>query len=73
MEGFPCEAYYDRIGSNICRLRRERHMTQERLAEAADRHYPTMTMDELCALPPASSRLPPVTGEFLEKMGGSLS
>ena len=35
MEGFPCEAYYYRIGSNIRRLRRERQMTQEKLAEAA--------------------------------------
>ena len=35
MEGFPCETYYYRIGSNIRRLRRERHMTQEGLAEAA--------------------------------------
>lgn len=35
MEKFPCEAYYDRIGRNIRRLRREKHMTQERLAEAA--------------------------------------
>ena len=35
MEGFPCEAYYYRIGSNVRRLRREKHMTQEKLAEAA--------------------------------------
>lgn len=35
MESFPCDAYYYRIGSNIRRLRRERQMTQEGLAEAA--------------------------------------
>lgn len=35
MEEFPCETYYYRIGSNVRRLRQEKHMTQEKLAEAA--------------------------------------
>ena len=35
MEELPCEAYYHRIGRNIRRLRREKRMTQEMLAEAA--------------------------------------
>lgn len=36
MEDFWCGAYYDRIGSNIRRIRTERGMTQEQLAEKTD-------------------------------------
>ena len=35
MEGFPCEAYYYRIGSSIRRNRQKKGLTQEELAEAA--------------------------------------
>lgn len=35
MEGFPYETYYRRIGRNIRRLRREKGLTQEALAEEA--------------------------------------
>lgn len=35
MEEFPYEAYYRRIGRNIRRLRREKGLTQEALAEEA--------------------------------------
>ena len=36
MENFSCYAYYDRIGSNVRRIRQEEGLTQEQLAEKAD-------------------------------------
>lgn len=35
MEEFSCGAYYERIGSNVRRIRMERGLTQEQLAEKA--------------------------------------
>ena len=36
MESFSCGVYYDRIGENVRRLRLERGITQEQLAEKAE-------------------------------------
>lgn len=36
MESFSCGVYYDRIGMNVRKLRLERGLTQEQLAEKAE-------------------------------------
>ena len=36
MERFSCGTYYDRIGENVRRIRMEKGLTQERLAEEAE-------------------------------------
>lgn len=36
MERFSCGTYYDRIGGNVRRIRMEKGLTQERLAEEAE-------------------------------------
>ena len=36
MESFSCGTYYDRIGANVRRIRIEKGLTQERLAEEAE-------------------------------------
>lgn len=36
MEHFSCGIYYDRIGGNVRRIRMEKGLTQERLAEMTE-------------------------------------